>query len=167
LKAVADDLVRPPHALEYVLDYRMGPPSLKYFRCVCALKRRGEWQVLPALSRPRPLEVAQTLAEAKSSLTLSGDALAMLLIYREPWSRAWTIGGATTIEAEDALAHCITWADFQRELDGSEINATIIGGVGESLRSSGLRAAALAEPNFTRSLLPAARQIVRWLRRGN
>src|SRR5262249_50715463 len=34
LKAVADDLLRPPHAVEYVLDYRMGPPGLKFFRTI-------------------------------------------------------------------------------------------------------------------------------------
>jgi hypothetical protein len=30
IKAVADDLGRSPHALEYVLDYRLGPPGMKY-----------------------------------------------------------------------------------------------------------------------------------------
>src|SRR5207249_3096078 len=89
LKAVADDLMRPPHALEYVLDYRMGPPGFKYFRCVCALKAGKKRLVLPALAQPRPLDIAEGIPEVMHALNAS--ALSMLLIYREPWSPAWTV----------------------------------------------------------------------------
>lgn len=162
LKAVADDIGRPPHALEYVLDYRMGPPGLKYFRCVCALKKRHEWEVLPALGRPSRLEVAEVLPKVVSAL---GSAqLGMLLIYREPWSRAWTILAGGAVDAEGALAHAVTWADFQRELDGSQIDRTIIQGIRESFRESGLQVTGSAEANLKLSLLPVARVALRWLR---
>jgi hypothetical protein len=162
LKAVAEDLDRPAHALEHVLDYRMGQAGLKYFRCVCTLKRARNWQVLPGLARPRPLEVAEARPEVLSDL--NGAELAALLIYREPWSRAWTIVAGAPISAEDAFAHAVTWADFQRELDGCEIDGKLIGGIRESLRASGLRPADPAEANLTRRLLPAARDVLRWLR---
>ena len=41
MKAVADDIGRPPHALEYVREYRLGPPGLKYFRTVCVRRKRS------------------------------------------------------------------------------------------------------------------------------
>lgn len=162
LRAVADDLLRPPHALEYILDYRMGPPSLKYFRCVCALKEGRGWQVLPALTLPMSLEVADALPGVLSNLKTA--ELAALLIYREPWSAAWTIVAGVPIHTEDALAHAITWADFQKELDGADINGTIIAGIRDALRASGLRPAELAKTNLIRSLLPVARDVLRWLR---
>jgi len=162
LKAVADDLIRPPHALEYVPDYRMGPPGLKYFRCVCTLKTGQEWQVLPALARSRSLEVAEVLPEVMPALDAA--ELVMLLIYREPWSRGWTIVAGAAIHADDALAHAIAWADFHKELDGSELDRTIIAGIRESFRASGLRPAGFAEPNLARSLLPVPRDVLRWLR---
>jgi len=162
LKAVADDLLRPPHALEYVPDYRMGPPGIKYFRCVFVVNDEKGWQVLPGLTEPRRLEVAGVLPKVRRNL--KGVDLAALLIYREPWSSGWTIVDAAIVDANDVLAHTITWADFQRELDGSEIDETIVAGIRQSLRVSGLRPTESAEPNLTRSLLPVARDVVRWVR---
>ena len=162
LKAVADDFIRPPHALGYVLDFRMGPPGIKYFRCVCALNDEKEWWVLPGLTEPRRLEVADALPEARRSL--KGAELASLLIYREPWSSGWAIVDAAVIDANDALAHAITWADFQRELEGSEVDGTLFAGTRQALRVSGLRPAEFAQPNLTRSLIPAAREVIRSLR---
>jgi hypothetical protein len=162
LKVVADDLIRPPHALEYVLDHRIGPPGLKYFRCVCARRRGKEWEALPALASPRQLEVAGVLTKALSGV--KSDELVALLIYREPWSQAWTIAGAQRIDADGAVDHAITWADFQRELDGCDTDGTIVAGIRGSLRASGLHAADAAEPNLTRQLLPLARDVLRWMR---
>lgn len=162
LKAVADDLIRPPHALEYLLDYRIGSPGIKYFRCICAAKEKNVWRVLPGLTEPKRLEVAEVLPEVRRKL--SGTEMAALLIYREPWSKAWTIVDAAVINANDAYAHSITWADFQRELDGLEIDGAIVGGIRESLRNSGLDPSESAEPNLARSLLPLARDVTRWLR---
>jgi hypothetical protein len=160
LKAVADDLTRPPHALEYVLDYRMGPPGLKYFRCVCAVKRGREWLVLGALTQPRPLDVAAVDPETR----LDTCELSALLIYREPWSNAWTIVASSPIDAGDALAHAITWADFQRELDGNELDAALVAGIRDSFRSTDLGPVDFGEPDLTRNLLPVARDILRCLR---
>lgn len=162
LKAVADDLTRPPHALEYVLDFRMGPPGIKYFRCVCVMNHEEEWWVLPGLTETRRLEVAEALPEVRRNL--DGERLAALLIYREPWSNAWTIVDAAVIDANDAFAHAIGWADFQRELNGSEIDGTIIARIRQSLRVNGLRPAEFVEPNLTRSLFPVSRDVIRWLR---
>jgi hypothetical protein len=161
LKAVADDLFRPPHALEYVLDYRIGPPSLKYFRCVCALKGSENWEVLPGLTRSRTLEVATVIPEVKFE---KGERLYTLLIYCEPWSRAWTIVEAIPIDAEDALAHSITWADFQRELSGLAIEPAIIAGSQQALRAAGLASADFGHIDLTRALLPVARDVLRSLR---
>ena len=163
LKAVADDLIRPPHALEYVLDYRLGQPSLKYFRCVCAMRERETWEVLPAFEKKRSLEVAGGLAQNLSSL--GETRLAALLIYREPWSRAWTIANAVAIDAEDALAHVITWADFQCELEGVAIDGSAIRGITDTLRAVGLRVANVQKANLTRALLPVARDLLRSIRR--
>jgi hypothetical protein len=162
LKAVADDLIRPPHALEYVLDYRLGPPGLKYFRTVCAMKEGGGWEVLPALKRSIPLQLAADpdglLAEVANS------SLVALLIYREPWSDAWTVVSAAATDGEGALSHAMTWADFQRELASSEIDGRIIAGICDSLRAAGLQTPDFAQANLARRLLPLARHLLRWLR---
>jgi hypothetical protein len=167
LKAVADDILRPPHALEYVLDYRLGPPGLKYFRCITAIKRRAHWQVLPGLSTLRPLDTVETLLERSPSIQVGEDALAMLLIYREPWSTKWTIVTGASIEAATALAHSITWADFRRELEGTHTDAAIIHGLRESLSAAGVQPPNFAESNLTRRLVPIARDILCWLRGSN
>ena len=159
LKAVADDITRPAHALEFVLDYRMGPPGLKYFRVVCAAGRDDGWEVLPALAEPRRLDIATS--EGGPHVEVGG--VSELLIYCEPWSRVWTIVATAPVTSEDVVAHAISWADFRRELDGAEIDAAMVTGIRESLRSSGLRPQGLGEPNLTRSLIPVARDILRWL----
>jgi hypothetical protein len=160
LKAVADDILRPPHALEYVLDYRMGSPGLKYFCVVCAVRRADEWMVLPALTEHKMLRVATSTAWSHSN----GRELCALLIYCEPWSRDWIVAAAAPISDEDALAHAISWADFRRELDGSELDPMTVSGIRESFEACGLTPIDLGQPNLTRSLLPVARDVVRWLR---
>lgn len=162
LKAVADDIIRPPHALEYVLDYRIGPPSMKYFRCVCAIKDSEKWRVLPGLSKSRTLEVAAVSPEVKLH---KSEKLYTLLIYCEPWSRTWTIVEAVPINAEQALAHAITWADFQRELSGLGVEPAIVAGSQQALRAAGLSSADFAHINLTRCLLPLARDVLLSLRR--
>lgn len=162
LKAVADDIARPPHALEYVLDYHMGPPGIKYFRCVCAVRRGPTWRILPGLTEPMDLEVAQTLPESRRNL--ADVELATLLIYREPWSEAWTIVDGDIIDAHGALSHAVTWADSQKEVDGGAMDAEIVSGIRQSLHLAGLRPAEFTGANLTRRLLPAARDVIRWLR---
>src|SRR5207244_9010556 len=162
LKAVADDLARPPHALEYVLDYRLGEPGIKYFRCICAVKSDNAWQVLPSFAEPTHLEVAEILPQARRELNRA--QLAALLIYREPWSTAWTVVDAVVTDEQNAFAHAITWADFQKELDGTALDGKLVSGIRQSLGVSGLRLGEFAQPNLRRNLFPAARDVTRWLR---
>jgi hypothetical protein len=162
LKSVADDLARPPHALEYVLDYRLGEPGIKYFRCVCVVKSESAWQVLPGFGESMHLDVVEILPQARPKLNRA--QLAALLIYREPWSPGWTVVDAVVINEEGAFAHAITWADFQKELDGTELDGKMVSGIRQSLRHSGLHLGEFAEPNLRRNLFPAARDVSRWLR---
>jgi len=158
LKAVADDLARPPHALEYVLDYRLGPPGLKFFRSVCVMKHRNKWLVLPGLAQPRPLEIAGVVPRAKDIHELSA-----LLIYREPWSPAWTVVAAVPVTEEDVLAHATAWADFRKELEDSKVDAAIIGGINDALRATGLRPTEFGQPYLVHNLFPIACQLLKWL----
>jgi hypothetical protein len=144
--------MRPPHALEYVLDYRMGPPGLK---------GTDKWEVLPGLMQSRTLEVATVIPEVKFE---KSERLYTLLMYCEPWSRAWTIVKAIAIDPEDALAHAITWADFQRELSGLAIEPAIVAGSQQALRATGLASADFRHIDLTRGLLPVACDVLRSLR---
>lgn len=163
LKAVSDDLGRPPHALEYVLDHRMGPPGLKYFRTLCVRTHAEEWEVLPGLKEPRRIELSIPPAMA-SAVDLAGRGLAQVLAYREPWSLVWTVVDAAEIGPDEALAHSITWADVRLELEMSELGGATVAGLERALRGSGLRPAGLGTPNLTRSLLPVPRIVHSWLR---
>jgi hypothetical protein len=165
LKAVADDMDRPPHAMEYILDYRFGPPSLKFFRCICAVNHDGGWQVLPALTKPRPLYIASMLPDCMDGSDI--PRLALLLVYREPWSSGWTIAKGVSIEPADVLAHAITWADFKQELDGIPNDGIIVRGIRNTLRESGLATPDFADANLNRRMLPLARDIQSWLRGGS
>ena len=161
LKAVADDLLRSAHALEYMLDYQVGPPGLKHFRSVCA-RWEGEWVVMPALEEPRRLLLDSILPRAASALEAS--ELAMLLIYREPWSAAWTVADAVKIDPDGAFGHAITWADFYQELDGRDVSRNVYQALRERMRSSGVEVSTPVRPSSTRKLLPIAREILRWIR---
>ncbi len=162
LKAVAEDLGRPPHALEYVLDYRLGPPGLKFFRCVCAMHQERRWQILPALGKSRHLEICSVVRGALSGL--NGANLATLLIYREPWSNTWTIAKGSGINAESALSHSVAWIDFQWELEGSEFDASIIEAIQDSLHDCSIRPPDFGRASLSRRLLPIPRDVLRWLR---
>ena len=159
LKVVADDLDRPPHALEYIVDYRLGPPSLKSFRTVCAMRTAQSWRALPGVGQGRAFDAAIT-----SSVRFDKDRLYALLIYGEPWSRGWTIVAAVPVQEEDVVAHAITWADFTAELSDGALAAATIAGVHEALRACGIRTADLGNPNLMRSLLPSAKEILRFVR---
>ena len=159
LKVVADDLDRPPHALEYIVDNRLGPPSLKSFRTVCALKTAQSWRALPGVGPGKPFDAAIT-----PSVRVEKDRLHALLIYGEPWSRGWTIVAAVPIQEEHVVAHAITWADFTAELSDNALAAATIGAVHEALRACGIRTTDVGNPNLMRSLLPSAKEILRFVR---
>lgn len=160
IKAVADDLTRPPHALEYVRDWRPGKAGLKFFRSVCAIRDNEGWRVLPALGRPTVLRL-----DGRTKHIIAYGAVAMLLVSREPWSAVWTIEAHAEITSDEALAHSITWADFQRELHGLSFDAAIVAELHHALSSAGVAPDSIGEPNLTRTLTPIAADLIRHIRR--
>jgi hypothetical protein len=160
LKSVADDLSRPPHALEYVLDYRLGPAGLKFFRSVAARKSGARWEAIPALGDAASFEAVAGAPPVKSLK----DGLFLILTYSEPWSPVWTIVDAVPLQPDEVFAHAITWADFQRELAGLEVDFAIVGGIRDVLRRSDVRVSGTGEPRMARTLLPVARAVIRSLR---
>lgn len=163
VKGVADDLSREPHALEYVLDNFLGPPGLKHFRCVAALRRGMEWLVLPALERETKLDVASVRA-GEVSRACTGDVFS-LLIYREPWLPSWCIVDGVAIDGQDALSHALAWVDFQRELRGYQFDPRSAMSVRASLRRAGVETIDSRWRGRRRVLHPAARRVLRALRR--
>lgn len=164
LKATADDASRAPHALEYVLDYRLGGPGLKAFRTLAVQARAGRFFVLPGLDAPAR-EVA-----------LRGDALravregetAIVFAYLEPWSSEWVVIDVAPTDAAGCLTHLMAWADFKAELEGRPaLEAADL-----SLMRGSLLAAGLEPPEAfevvgdvpPRELTRPARALVRWLR---
>ena len=162
IKAVADDLKRPPHALEYIRDHRRHQSGVKFFRSICARRTADVWEVLPALGGIDTIHLADRATSA--NVARSEGALAMHLIYREPWSDAWNIVESKDITADMALAHAITWADVQREMRGLPMDPEIVSGIRSALHSAGVRAKSIGEPNLTRCILPAASDLLRQVR---
>jgi hypothetical protein len=160
LKAVADDLLRPPHAVEYVLDYRLGPPGLKFFRTICASRRNGMWQALPCLGRARTLKVNTTAAGID---VLQGD-LFLLLAYREPWSDDWTIVRAIAIQPDEALAHALNWAHFRSELSNEAFDAATVVAAREVLQEWGVKPNQIGPVNLDQYLLPTAKTLLQYVR---
>ena len=163
LNAVADDLSREPHALEYVVDRRFGHPGVKYFRCICALRQARQWLVLPALKHSITLDV---VAAAKGAVPYpkAGD-LACLLVFREPWSSTWFVVDAVPIDFAGALRHSIAWVDFQQELRGVQFDARIINSIRTSLKTAGIGGTTDVHGSGTRRRLrPVARRVLRALR---
>ena len=161
MKAVADDIGRPPHALEYVREYRLGPPGLKYFRTVCVRRSGKEWQVLPALSEAVTLKIERGPPDHANDD--GGGEFAKLLVYREPWS-GWTIVDQTSIDANAVLSHSVAWIDFQRGLQDSAVTPELVRAARGALRAAEVRVEELSSLSLTQGLLPSARDVVRHLR---
>lgn len=162
LKAVADDIDRPPHALEYAYDDSFGRPGLKFFRCVAAFKHERHWQIIPAFSQAARLDVVSAIPGALSSVNAAD--VATLLIFREPWSSSWTVAAGSPIGRDEAFAHAVSWSDYQYELLGSELSASVVSGIRENLGVSGFLVNELSQPNLRRTLTALARTFQRWLR---
>jgi hypothetical protein len=162
LKAVADDVDRPPHALEYAYDDSFGRPGLKFFRCVAAFRQDGNWQIVPAFSAAAQLDV--TSAVPGALLSVNAADVATLLIFREPWSPSWTVAGASPMDRNEAFAHAVSWSDYQYELLGSELSATVVSGIRENLGDRGFLVSEPTQPNLKRSLTPLGRTFQQWLR---
>jgi hypothetical protein len=162
LKAVSDDIDRPPHALEYIFDFRIGAPGLKFFRSVCIVKRASIVHVLPGLGELRRLSL---VGSASSQVArLREGHFAICLIYREPWSDGWTIVRAIMANPNDVLNHAISWADFRRELDGGKVDGPTVLGIREALHLCGVHPIHPAEPSIDHRLLPIARDVLRHVR---
>ena len=159
LKAVAEDLSRPAHPLEYVTDYRLGGPGLKYFRVFAAFFRSGVWCCLPATGPTRSFEVNAFVHDRDE------NGLSMLLAYREPWSAAWTVVDMRAVEPKDVAAHALVWLDYQHELRQLELPLAAATSVFDALREAGIRTAALGDYSATRQLLPGPRKLIAMLRR--
>ena len=163
LRAVADDLGRPPHALEYASDYRLGPPGLKFWRTVAAQRRESRWHPLPALMSAETGEVLRELPGA-GSRAMEENTLALLLVYREPWSSTWTIVKVSHLDERGALVHLLEWADYQRELLGLELDREILRGLRRSLQTLGIDAPEFPDADVSRRLNSLALGIHRQLR---
>jgi hypothetical protein len=167
LKATADDASRAPHALEYVLDYRLGRPGLKVFRSLVVRAHEGGFEVLPGIDAPaRPLALAGQV-DARL-MGLSDGEVASVFAYVEPWSREWVVIDARRTDAAGCLAHVVTWADFQAELRDrpalgpSDLSALCAGLVRARLDPPPVHEVLAQVP--PRTLARPARSLVRWLR---
>ena len=168
LKTAADDVGRAPHPLEYILDYRLGPPALKVFRVFPVRKEHGPFHALPALQvgmRRLRLNV-ERVALLKS---MRERELALVFAYREPWNDDWEAVDATRASPDDCLGHSVAWADFRAELrGGNRLAAADVRALGAALRGVGVSPSPSADSmdsaNLNRQMLPVARALVRWLR---
>lgn len=162
LTAVADDLFRPPHAHEYLVDFRLGEPGIKYFRSICAIRDLGGWRALPGFGPSRPLHILRIAPAA--AIAIGNAPLVKFLVYRQPWSEDWIVVDAMKATPDDVGGHAITWADFQLELGAPISEPSVVAAVREALREAGVVTTGLGSVNTNRSLLPAACSIQRYLR---
>ena len=167
LKATADDVSRPPHALEYILDYRLGEPGLKVFRVLCVRVEDGEISILPGLDAPgRLMRFAQPTDRRLAKLG-DGD-VAFVLAYVEPWSSEWVVVEVEATDPAGCFNHLVTWADFQAELRDKpalalpDLNALRAALLGAGLDPPQAHEVVPALPR--RALKRRARALVRWLR---
>lgn len=157
LKMVADDLNRLPHACEYVLDYDIGTPGIKYFRCVVALRENGAWVATPAFGPPKRIEIDAWLADESA---LEDGSYAVLFVYREPWSSGWSVVRCRLASLEDVALHVLTWADFQSELEQQPLGSNYL----RIVEQYGASADTILDELPERRLLPTARALLRWIR---
>ncbi len=167
LKATADDVSRAPHALEYVLDRRLGKPGLKVFRSLAVRADGDAFLVLPGIEAPaRPLAFAEPVDRLLRDM---GDGQAAIVFaYTEPWSSEWVVINVQSTDAAGCLAHVVGWADFQAEIrEKPPLTAADL-----SMLRGGLIGAGLGPPEPhevmgqipPRQLTGPARALVRWLR---
>lgn len=167
LKAVAEDVGRPPHPLEYVLDYRLGKPGLKVFRVFAGRKSDSRFEVLSATSQgPRRVEVTAQTREVEATLATSSPCL--VLASREPWDETWHLIDAEPTTDEGCFDHVVAWADFRAEVLGqSRLSHPDLEALRVALAEAGIevdRKLDLTGANLTRSLVAPAALLLRWFR---
>lgn len=167
LKAVAEDVGRPPHPLEYVLDFRLGRPGLKVFRVLAGRKTDSAFEVLPASSQA-PRRIQMTAHSPELEETLATGSLCLVLASREPWDETWHAVTAKQTSEQGCFEHVISWADFRAEVLGQpRLSYQDHGAIRAALAAVGVtvdRETGLNGANLTRSLLSAAASLLRWFR---
>jgi hypothetical protein len=167
LKATADDVSRPPHALEYVLDYRLGKPGLKAFRVLSVRVQEGEVFILPGLDAPARLTRFAQPTDGLLTKLRDGD-VALVFAYVEPWTGDWVVIDVEITDAAGCFTHLVTWADFQAELREkpelvlADLNALRVALIGAGLDPPPAYGVVVDLPR--RALNRPARALVRWLR---
>lgn len=166
LKATADDVSRSPHALEYVLDYRLGEPGLKAFRAFVVRANAGGFSILSGIDASAR-DIALTSRDGRLTHISEGET-AIVFAYVEPWSRDWVAIDVKPIDAAGCLAHLTTWADFKAELDErSQLTTADLAALRSALLADGLQppdALDVVGSIPPRQLSRPARALVRWLR---
>jgi hypothetical protein len=167
LKAVAEDVGRPPHPLEYVLDYRLGNPGLKVFRAFVGRQTDGAFEVLPASSQgSRRVRLAARTTEVEELLADGSPCL--VFASREPWDETWQAIAARQTSNQGCFDHVVTWADFRAEVLGQpRLSYQDVEAIRAALTTAGMtvdRDAGLSGANLTRSLVAPAVSTVRWFR---
>jgi hypothetical protein len=166
LKATADDISRSPHALEYVLDYRLGEPGLKAFRAFVIRAAAGGYSILSGLDAAAR-EIALTSHDGRLAHVGEGDT-AIVFAYVEPWSREWVAIDVKPIDAAGCFEHLATWADFKAELDERpQLTAADLNTVRRAVIADGLQPPDVVDVISglpPRQLSRPARALVRWLR---
>jgi hypothetical protein len=166
LKVTADDVSRAPHALEFVLDYRLGEPGFKVFRSLAVRADGGAFSILPGLDAPaREIRLA---SHADRLTSLRNGETAIVFAYVEPWSSDWVVIDAKRTDAAGCLTHLYVWADFKAELEGRpRLSAADLSALRGSLLAAGLKPPEpfeVVDDIPPRQLTPPARALVRWLR---
>jgi hypothetical protein len=159
IRAVADDLLRPPHALEYVMDAALGPAGLKFFRSVCARAEEGRWIILPGLEKPMTLPLSHMSSQRRLP-----PAHYQLLVYRTPWEKDWRIADSRPVNQQEILRHTLNWLDYRRQLLGEGLDAPAISALRSALISAKVDLDDRHPAPPQRILLPQARTVVSWLR---
>jgi hypothetical protein len=166
LKATADDISRSAHALEYVLDYRLGEPGLKAFRAFVVRADGGGFSILSGVDATAR-EIALTSRDGRPPNVGEGET-AMVFAYVEPWSREWTVIDAKPIDAAGCLVHLATWADFKAELDERpRLTTADLSALRNAVLADGLHPPDVPEVIGSvppRQLSRPVRALVRWLR---
>lgn len=167
LKAVAEDVGRPPHTLEYRLDYRLGRPGLKVFRTFAGRGSDGSFDVFAATTQsPRRLRLTSTVPNLARAVAAA--PLCLLFAYREPWDDEWYALDAMEIDEQGCFDHALAWADFRAEILGQpRPTYRDIASIRAALASADViveRDPDLTTANLTRSLLAPAASLLRWFR---
>jgi hypothetical protein len=166
LKATADDISRAPHALEYILDYRLGEPGLKAFRAFVIRASAGGFSILSGLDASAR-EIALTSRDGQLAHIGEGDT-AIVFAYVEPWSRQWVAVDVSLIDDAGCFAHLATWADFKAELEERpQLTAADLNVLRRAVLADGLQPPDVVDATSFlphRQLSRPARALIRWLR---